>query len=186
MPQNPLTNAPIPGQSLTRSPDQKGPWEMPPKFPNTMEAMDHLLGVVSNRKFMKNYARLVAKDKKLFVDRLASSMLQEGFINGMWTVDTMMLLIEPLIALLVWAAAQLDATVSFSNDTGFEDRSGFDYSDDAIMQTLNPENAIEQPPEEDVQDAQAELSEQQGTEAPVNPNVAAPSQGPSSPLVGGQ
>ena len=35
---------PIPGQSLTNSPDSKYPWEQPPQFTNFKEALDYVVG----------------------------------------------------------------------------------------------------------------------------------------------
>jgi len=163
-----LFSGPIPGQSLTRSPDQRAPYEMPPKFPDTAAAMDHLLLMVHNEKFIRNFATLVKKNKKMYLDKMVSAILQQGFVHGMWTVDTAMLLIEPLLCLLVWAAAQQDATVSFSTDTGYEDRTGFDYVTDALVGDPN-EVAIGKPTDKEVIETK---------------EVVEPSQ--QSPLVGGQ
>ena len=176
-----LFSGPIPGQSLTRSPDQRGPHEMPPKFADSTAAMDHLLMMVMDKKFTRNYGYLVSKNKKLFVDKMASAILQQGFVHGMWSVDTAMLLIEPLICLLVWKAANMDATVSFSTDTGFEDRSGFDYVVGQMFQNSPDAEMITQPTAEDIQaekQATASAAADNPDENPRNPVV-------TSPLLGG-
>lgn len=177
-----LFSGPIPGQSLTRSPDQKAPFELPPKFADTDAALDHLLMMVMDKKFIKNFSVLVKKNKKLFVDKMASAILQKGFVHGMWTVDTMMLLVEPLICLLVWAAAQLDATVSFSTDTGYEDRTGFDFVTDALLGSPNDQMITHETSDDVVATKQTAVAEaeQQPTEAPRQEAAMA------SPLVGGQ
>lgn len=177
-----LFNAPVPGQSLTRSPEQKGPWEQPPKFIDPEDALDHLFGVVMSKQFASHLATIVSKDKKAFIDRIASSMLQEGFLNGLWTVDMMMLLVEPLVIMLVYAASLLDATVSFSTDSGYEDRTGFDYFTDAVLGQPADDAMIQQPTSEDKAEASEATGDNQGTESPTAPNPTAPRQ---SPLVGG-
>lgn len=128
-----LFTGPIPGQSLTRSPDQRGPYEQPPKFARAEDALDHLLLMVTDKKFIKNYAFLLRKNKQLKLDKMVSAVLQQGFVHGLWTVDVAMLLVEPLLCLMVWAAAQQDASVTFSTDTGYEDRTGFDYVTNALV-----------------------------------------------------
>ena len=75
---------------------------------------------------MRAFHKLVKEDKKFFVDIIAAQMLQEGFLNGLWTVDLMITLVEPLIIMLVWLASTMDLSVSFSTDTGAEDRTGFE------------------------------------------------------------
>jgi len=171
-----LFNGPIPGESLTRSPSERGPYEMPPKFASTAEAMDYLLGVITSDNFIDNFAEIIKPDKAIFVDKLTAELVKEGFINGLWTVDTAMLLVEPLMALMIWAAAQLDATVSFSNDTGYEDRTGFDYVTDALIGDPN-EIMIQQPEEGELE--QEGLDEQ--PEIPEQPNAPVG----ASPLLGG-
>lgn len=164
-----IFSAPIPGQSLTRDPEMRGPWEMAPKFNTPNQCLDHLFKVVSSRKFIKAYDKLLEEDKRFFVDELAVGMLQEGFLNGLWTVDIMMLLVEPLIAMMVWAAAQLDRSPSFSTDTGYEDRTGFEDLSGMVVEEA-PEQPIEEPQEAPQEASQA---------SPLTSNI------PQSPLTGG-
>lgn len=170
-------NAPIPGQSLTQDPNTRGPWEMPPKYTTVNMAVDHLFNVVTSKDFIQSYNKLLMEDKKFYVDELVVGILSEGFVNGLWTVDTMVLLVEPLTILMVWAAAQLDRSPSFSSDSGFEDRTGFDELTDVVLEDL-PEEApeTEEVPEDSpapVPPVVEQLSQSNGTAAP------------SSPLVGG-
>lgn len=172
-----IFNAPIPGQSLTQDPNMRGPWEMPPKFSSANQAIDHLFSVVTSEKFITNYDKLMSEDKKFYVDRLATSMLEEGFINGLWSVDVMLMLVEPLIIQLVWAAAQLDRSPSFSNDTGYEDRTGFEDVTQMVLEGAEVPTAPQETPEE----AQMEAPEQ----PEIPPQLAQVAQNKQSPLVGG-
>lgn len=163
-----IFSAPIPGQSLTRDPEMRGPWEMPPKLNTPNQALDHLFKVVTSPEFIKAYDKLLEEDRKFYVDELAVGMLQEGFINGLWTVDMMMLLVEPLIAMMVWAAAQLDRSPSFSTDTGYEDRTGFEEITGMVV-----EEAPEIPEEPQV------APEESPQTSALTANI------PQSPLTGG-
>jgi len=168
-----LFTGPIPGQSLTRSPDQRAPYEMPPKFAKTADALDHLLLMVTDKKFIKNFAILLRKNKKLKLDKMVSAILQQGFVNGMWTVDTAMLLIEPLLCLMVWAAAQQDASVTFSTDTGYEDRTGFDYVTNALVGDPNVIANDMSASNEEVLDEKSQGITDDATPAPQSPLLGA-------------
>lgn len=163
-----LFTTPVPGQSLTNDPDSRAPWEQPPKFNTVNQALDHLREVASSPKFIKDLDHLLQEDKKFFIDELVAGMLSEGFINGLWTVDSMLLLVEPLTVLMVWTAAQLDRSPSFSSDTGYEDRTGFESLIGEVVQDIQvaEEEPVEAPQE---------------PEEPQSPLV----QGPQSPLVTG-
>lgn len=167
-------NAPIPGQSLTQDPSSAGPWERPPKFNTVNQALDHMFQVCTSKGFINNYNKLLMEDKKFYVDELVSGMLSDGFIKGLWTVDVMSLMVEPLLILMVWVAAQLDQSPSFSTDTGYEDRTGFDelvgmVTEDDVTQF-----------QEGSQDEQ-DLTEGTQDNQPQSPLVA----GNQSPLVSG-
>lgn len=166
-----IFNGPIPGQSLTQDPNSRGPWEMPPKFSTPNQAMDHLFKVVTSKQFIKSYDTLLSEDKRFFTDELASQMLMEGFMNGLWTPDMMLLLIEPLIVMMVWAAAQLDRSPTFSNDTGYEDRTGFEEILGLVDDEEIPEGPVDVPEEPEEPDAPEE--------SPLTSNI------PKSPLTGG-
>lgn len=166
-----LFNGPIPGQSLTQDPASRGPWEMPPKYNTVNQATDHLFKVVTSPKFIKAYDKLLEEDKKFYVDELVVSMLSEGFMNGLWTVDMMMLLVEPLTIMMVWAAAQLDRSPSFSTDTGYEDRTGFEQLMGALDESETPDAPMEQ--------------QEEPEEAPEQPQSPLTTSIPKSPLTGG-
>lgn len=189
-----LFNAPIPGQSLTNSPDSRAPYEMPPQFAAPGPALDHMFRTITSKKFMGAFNKLFKEDRKFFLDKIAAQMLQEGFINGLWTVDVMLLMVEPMICMLVWLACMMELPVSFSTDTGAEDRTGFEDVMSAMMMTGGV--GFEQRAEEtqaaaqgtDVTDegtAQSPMVNQPAASAPVQAAptpAAAPMQ---SPLVTG-
>lgn len=145
-----ILKGPVPGQSLTQNPEMRGPWEQAPKFNTPNKALDHLFTVVTSKGFMDSYDTLLREDKKFYTDELVANMLSEGFINGLWTVDMMVLLVEPLTVMMVWAAAQLRRSPTFSNDSGYEDRTGFEELTGLVTEdvpTQEPEVAPEEPQE---------------------------------------
>lgn len=175
-----LFNAPIPGQSLTEAPDGRRPWELPPKFTTSGKALDHLFDTVTSKKFMRSFHLLIKEDKKFFVDRIAAQMLQEGFLNGLWTVDLMLVLVEPLIIMLVWLASTMDLSVSFSTDNGSEDRTGFESIFEAL---IGGPVGFEEAASVTTEAAQGPNVAEQGME--TQPHQPAQQQGMVSPLVGG-
>jgi hypothetical protein len=92
-------NGPVPGQSLTNSPDQKYPWESPPEFTNSTEAQLHLFAELTEKD------RFVALTDALAdgvpVDILTRTILFDGFSKGKWTADLLLLLIEPLSVIIM-------------------------------------------------------------------------------------
>lgn len=169
-----IFNAPIPGQSLTQDPASRGPWEMPPKFPTVNMAMDHMFDVVTSKNFMQNYNKLLMEDKKFYTDEIVAGMLEDGFLNGLWSVDTMVLLVEPLTILMVWCAAMLNKSPSFATDTGYEDRTGFEELSDAMIDSVDTEPSPEEAAAEEVEPQPQPIVEElqaQPKAAPVSPLV---------------
>lgn len=163
-----IFSGPIPGQSLTQDPDAPAPYEMPPKFTTVNQSLDYLFNVVTSKGFMENFDKLLDADKRFYVDALVCNMLEEGFINGLWSVDLMSLLVEPFMILMIWAAAQLNRSPTFSNDTGYEDRTGYEE----LMGMMEPDELPTAPAEE--------------PEEPIKePTSPLTNQVPASPLTGG-
>lgn len=167
--ENQVFNGPIPGQSLTQDPDSRGPWERPPQFNTPNQAIDHLFNTVTSPKFIASYDELLSEDKRFYVDELVVGMLSEGFLNGLWTVDMMVLLVEPLTVLMVWSAAQLDKSPSFSTDTGVEDRTGFEELTELMLEDA-PE-IVPNEPEEGLVAPEASVEENPVAATPQSPLV---------------
>jgi hypothetical protein len=96
-----LVNAgkPIPGQSLTNSPDQGYPWEGPPEFTNFREA----LNFIAEELLVEDiYVPLmVGIGQGVPVSDVALQVLQRGFQEGKWNPDLLLLLLEPVMYLLM-------------------------------------------------------------------------------------
>jgi len=92
-------NGPVPGQSLTNSPDQTYPWENPPKFTNVTEAQLHLLAMLTKKESFVSLTNALAD--RVPVDIITRTLLFDGFSKGKWSVDLLLLLIEPLAIIIM-------------------------------------------------------------------------------------
>jgi hypothetical protein len=95
---------PIPGQSLTNSPDSKYPWEQPPVYTDIEAAT---IAIVEKSYEEENYKMIaLTLAEGMPVGNLAAMILQSGFEEGQWNPDLMMLLIEPTMYILAAIAEQ--------------------------------------------------------------------------------
>jgi len=90
---------PIPGQSLTDSPDQSYRWEQPPEFTNPREAMLHVFEALSAPETVENV--LLSIMNGVSVIDIASITLYSGFLEGKWNPDLMVLLMEPTMYMIM-------------------------------------------------------------------------------------
>ena len=97
---------PIPGQSLTSSPDNPAPYEGPPEFTTIHDASEFLF-----QKFIEEetYATLMSLlDDGMPIMDVVQTTLFTGFNEGKWNPDLMMLLIEPTAYMLLALAERAD------------------------------------------------------------------------------
>ena len=86
---------PIPGQSLTNSPESPYPWESPPTLTNPREALDVIVAEIMQPEAVKNIVNALANGAA--VGDIGSAILYAKFTEGDISVDTMMLLAEPVM-----------------------------------------------------------------------------------------
>lgn len=90
---------PIPGQSLTNSPDQSYPWEGPPEFTNFREALNFIAEELLEEDI---YVPIVVGiGQGVPLADITVQMLQRGFQEGKWNPDLFLLLMEPVMYLLM-------------------------------------------------------------------------------------
>jgi hypothetical protein len=94
---------PIPGQSLTNDPTQKYPWEKAPKYNNVTQAQLFLLGHLTEKEMFIDITDAVSEGVP--IDILTRTILFDGYSNGYWDADLMMLLVEPT-AIIIMALAE--------------------------------------------------------------------------------
>lgn len=97
---NPFTMRATPGQSLTRSPNETPPWERPPEFTKVGEALDAIVTEFLDPEKFVALIQLLAL-QRMSIAALAQAILEEGFREGRWNPDLMLLLAEPLMVILM-------------------------------------------------------------------------------------
>jgi len=113
---------PIPGESLTNSPDTPYPWEQATQFTELEPAIDALFIELTEPEAYHSIINLV--DNKVPLGDIAQIVLTDGFQKGMWNPDLLMLLIEPtmyMIMALAEKAGIMDAIVYQGEDEEEED-----------------------------------------------------------------
>tara|TARA_R110002126_G_scaffold85349_3_gene206794 strand:- start:246 stop:839 length:594 start_codon:yes stop_codon:yes gene_type:complete len=90
---------PIPGESLTNSPDNPYPWEQAPQFTELQPATDVLFLELTEPEAYHSTMDLIKSG--VSVGDVAQVILTDGFQKGMWNPDLMMLLIEPAMYMII-------------------------------------------------------------------------------------
>jgi hypothetical protein len=92
-------NAPIPGESLTDSPDTPKAWERPPEYTDEEEAMRAVYMVLTEQESLRGLIKIISEGTPL--DEIAQVVLYKGYTEGQYNPDLMLLLAEPTIYLLI-------------------------------------------------------------------------------------
>jgi len=83
------TGRPIPGQSLTNSPE----------YTNFKEALDYIVGELLQEEVMIPIVSAIGQDVP--ITDVATQMLYVGFREGKWNPDLLMMLVEPVMYVLM-------------------------------------------------------------------------------------
>ena len=113
------TGKAIPGQSLTNSPDEKYNWEKPAEFTNTREAMYAVFESLTVPEATANI--LLSLSKGVGVIDIASITLYNGFTEGRWNPDLMVLLLEPVMFMIMALAEKADIDYTMDADDNNEE-----------------------------------------------------------------
>jgi len=118
----------IAGQSLTNSPDQPYNWERPAEHSNPNEAMMYVFETLTVPETTANI--LLSISNGVGVIDIASITLYSGFLEGKWNPDTMLLLMEPTMFMIMALAEK--ANIEYSLEAG----------DDEAPKEMSPESQI--------------------------------------------
>jgi hypothetical protein len=99
-------NAPVPGESLTASPDTPKAWERPPEYTDQDEAMRAVYLEMTKFDTLKELINII--DDGVPLDEIAQVVLYKGYTEGKFTPDMMLMLAEPTIYLLIAIADYAD------------------------------------------------------------------------------
>ena len=120
---------PIPGQSLTNSPESPYPWESPPTLTNPREALDVIVAEIMQPEAVKNIVNALANGAA--VGDIGSAILYAKFTEGDISVDNMMLLAEPVMYTIM--AIGEEANIKYNIEGN--DLDEFDEEDEAEEMT---------------------------------------------------
>ena len=125
-----LVNAgrPIPGQSLTSSPEQRRPFEQPPEFVNFKEALDYTVSELLDEEVYTNL--VVGMGQGVPVSDVALQIAYAGFREGKWNPDLMLMLIEPLVYVLMALCEKAGVEFRLSSDPEIEEE--MEGEDDSV------------------------------------------------------
>ena len=106
--------AAIPGQSLTNSPDQPYPWEQPAEFANPRDAIDAILTQLLQPEAAKEIVKGLASGAS--VGDLAMAITYAKFTEGKINPDTMLLVMEPIMYLIMSIGEEANIQYNIDND----------------------------------------------------------------------
>ena len=132
---------PIPGQSLTNSPEQPYNWEKPAEYTNPREAMLYTFEILTEPETTVNI--LLSISKGISIIDIASIILYQGFTEGKWNPDLMTLLMEPTMYMLMALAekAEIKYKLDSADDDDVEEILG-DKAVAAVEKEVNNLDAI--------------------------------------------
>lgn len=134
-----LMSGPIPGQSLTAEPGSR-PWEQAPQFTNVDDAMEYMIPRIMNPNVALSMGDLM--DKGMPATAIADSILTNGFMEGKWSPDLMVLIGLPVYELVKKSVELAGGKVL----SGTEDK--FTYKPDEILMKLARDEADKAEPKD--------------------------------------
>lgn len=140
-------NAPIPGESLTTSPNTPNAWERPPQYADEDKAMEELYLLLTEKERLTDLIKII--DDGVPLDEIAQVILYRGYTQGQFNPDLMLMMIEPTIYLLIAIAdyAQIKDYVLYE---GEEDDPETEIPDDNIEPVDMDDDSVPDKPKEEV------------------------------------
>ena len=137
-------NRAIPGQSLTSDPDKPMPFEQPPQYTEVNEAIEHYFEMFTQEKIYEGILNALIDDVSIM--EIVKPLLFQGFQEGLFNPDMMLLLAEPLTYIIAALAEQADIDFTIMGDADeypvekSEDLNVLDKNLRKIDGTKEPEN----------------------------------------------
>jgi hypothetical protein len=125
------TGRAIPGQSLTNDPSQPYNWERPAEYTNPREAMLYVFETLTVPETTANV--LLSISNGVGVVDIASITLYSGFLEGKWSPDLMLLLMEPTMYMIMALAEKAD--IPYSLEAG-DDEAPVEMSPEKQLETI--------------------------------------------------
>ena len=102
---NPFSS-PMPGESMTVSPDTRHAWEGPARHTEVRPVMEEIFLQITEKENLIELIGLLMKKQP--VDEIAQVILYKGITEGLFNMDLMLMLVEPTMYLLIAIAEEYD------------------------------------------------------------------------------
>ena len=99
-------NAPIPGESLTRDPEQRFPWVQSPQITDVDTAIKEIFITLTEKNSLVELLNILNNGQP--VDEIAQIIAYRGMSVGKYNNDLMLLLLEPIMYLIIAIAEEYD------------------------------------------------------------------------------
>ena len=96
----------IPGESLTADPEAGYPWKGAPEYTNVVSASEYVFDILTEEETYVNMMNII-EDGTPVMD-ITQVLLFQGFNQGKWNPDLMLLLVEPVTYILMALAERAD------------------------------------------------------------------------------
>lgn len=137
---------PIPGQSLTNSPDSQQPWEQPPEVTGVKDGRELMFLEILKDENLESIVMLM--NNGMSVSEVAEMLLFIGYTKGKFNADLMMLLLEPVMYMLLAIAEAVGIEPKINRDDFINaDEEVLDEEDeqDIVNLSSSMENQIRNP-----------------------------------------
>ena len=183
---------PMPGESLTNDPDNPMPFEGPPQYTELREALEAIFDkLIDEANYTKLMLLLASQDFSIM--EVTQVVLHQGFSEGLWNPDLMLLLIEPTAYMIMALAerAEINFKIMETDDEDDEEEEEFlgISHENAKLKNIKegrfnvPQAILPRQMEEQIEElptleeAQQEAPPQEEAPVPQQPSLLAPEQG---------
>ena len=182
---------PMAGESLTNDPDNPMPFEGPPQYTELREALEAIFEKLIDEVNYTQLMKLLAS-QDFSIMEVTQVVLHQGFSEGLWNPDLMLLLIEPTAYMIMALAerAEINFKIMETDDEDDEEEEEFlgISHENAKLKNIKegrfnvPQAVLPRQMEEQIEELPTLEEAQQGEappeeEAPQQPSLLAPEQG---------
>ena len=111
-------DGPLPGQSLTNSPDQPYPWEQPPEFTGAKQLTEQIFFDLLKPDNLETVTGLMSEGTPVM--DIAQMLLMTGFQKGKMNPDMMLMQLEPTAYMLLAIAEKAGINPVLTRDENLE------------------------------------------------------------------
>ena len=132
-------DGPLPGQSLTNSPDQPYPWEQPPEFTGAKQLTEQIFFDLLKPDNLETVTGLMSEG--IPVMDIAQMLLMTGFQKGKMNPDMMLMQLEPTAYMLLAIAEKAGINPVLTRDENLEpDEVDEDEQEEVLREAQNVNN----------------------------------------------